>query len=70
MQEGSDLVEHMNAFNQVAMDLACLGAQVPDEDRAILLLCALPPSYEHLITTLTYGKETVDLEDITAALPL
>jgi hypothetical protein len=68
MQEGSDLVEHMNSFNQVVTDLARLGAQVPDEDRAILLLYSLPPSYDHLITTLTYGKETVELEEITAAL--
>ena len=50
------------------MDLARIGVQVPDEDRAILLLCLLPPSYEHLITTLTYGKETVELEEITVAL--
>lgn len=68
MQEGSDLVEHMNAFNQVVTDLARLSVKIDDEDRAILLLCSLPPSYEHLITTLTYGKETVELEDITAAL--
>ena len=42
MQEGSDLVEHMNAFNQVVTDLARIGVQVLDEDRAILLLCSLP----------------------------
>ena len=68
MQEGSDLVEYMNAFNQVVTDLARLGATVDDEDRAILLLCSLPSSYDHLITTLTHGKETVKNEDITAAL--
>ena len=68
MQEGSDLVEYMNAFNQVVTDLARLGVDVADEDRAILLLCSLPPSYEHLITTLTHGKETIKNEDITAAL--
>ena len=42
--------------------------KIDEEDRAILLLCSLPPSYEHLITTLTYGKETIKLEDVTAAL--
>ena len=61
-------MEHMNASNQVVTDLARLRVKIDDEDRAILLLCSLPPSYEHLITTLTYGKETVELEDITAAL--
>jgi len=68
MQEGSDFVEHMNAFNQVVTDLARLSVKIDDEDRAILLLCSLPLSYEHLITTLTYGKETIKVEDVTAAL--
>ncbi|EMS60458.1 Retrovirus-related Pol polyprotein from transposon TNT 1-94 [Triticum urartu] len=68
IQEGSDLVEYMNAFNQVVTDLARLGATVDDEDMAILLLCSLPSSYDHLITTLTHGKETIKNEDITAAL--
>ena len=44
MQEGSDFVEHMNAFNQVVTDLARLSVKIDDEDRAILLLCSLPPS--------------------------
>ena len=68
MQEGSDLVEYMSAFNQVVMDLARLGVTIAGEDRVILLLCSLPPSYDHLITTLTHNKETVKNEDITAAL--
>ena len=68
MQEGSDLVEHMNAYNQVVTDLEHIGVKILDEDKAILLLCSLPPSYEHLITTLTYGKETVEFEEISAAL--
>lgn len=68
MQEGSDLVEHMNAYNQVVTDLEHIGVKILDEDKAILLLCSLPPSYEHLITTLTYDKETVELEEISAAL--
>ncbi|KAH7688933.1 RNA-directed DNA polymerase protein [Dioscorea alata] len=34
----------------------------------MILLCSLPPSYEHLVTTLTYRKETIKVEKITAAL--
>ena len=68
MQEGSDLVEHVNVFNQVVTDLARLDVTVDDEDKAIILLCSLSPSYEHLVTTLTYGKETIKIEKITATL--
>ena len=42
--------------------------KIADEDKAIILLCSLPPSYEHLVTTLTYGKDTIKVDEITAAL--
>src|SRR6266540_3240939 len=68
MQEGSDLAEHINVFNQLVVDLVKVEVTVEDEDRAIILLCSLPGSYEHLVTTLTYGKKNNKLEDIVAAL--
>ena len=69
MQEGSDLVEHVNAFNQLVTDLARLDVKIEDEDKALLLLVSLPPSYEHLVITLTHGKTTINNEEVTAALP-
>ena len=42
--------------------------KIDDEDRAIILLCLLPRSYEHLVTTLTYGKEDVKVDEIFTAL--
>jgi hypothetical protein len=68
MQEGSDLAEHVNVFNQVVADLMKVEVTIDDEDKAIILLCSLPRSYEHLVTTLTYGKEAVKVDDILAAL--
>ncbi|KAL0293416.1 UNVERIFIED_CONTAM: Retrovirus-related Pol polyprotein from transposon TNT 1-94 [Sesamum radiatum] len=59
MQEGSDLAQHVNVFNQIITDLARLDVSIEDEDRVMILLCSLPFSYEHLVTTLTYGKETI-----------
>ena len=68
MQEGSDLAEHINVFNQLIADLVKVDVKIDDEDRAIILLCSLPASYEHLVTTLTYGKEDVKVDEIIAAL--
>ena len=68
MQEGLDLVEHLNVFNQMVADLARREVIVDDEEKAIILLCSLLPSYEHVVTTLTYGKETIKIEDITTEL--
>ena len=45
-----------------------MDVKIENEDSAMILLCSLPPSYEHMVTTLTYGKETVNVEEITAAL--
>ena len=42
MQEGSDLAEHINVFNQVVADLGNVEVKVDDEDRAIILPCSLP----------------------------
>ena len=42
--------------------------KIDDEDRAIILLCSLPESYEHLVTTLTYGKEDIKVDEIVTAL--
>uniref|UniRef100_A0A2N9FYY5 Integrase catalytic domain-containing protein n=1 Tax=Fagus sylvatica TaxID=28930 RepID=A0A2N9FYY5_FAGSY len=38
------------------------------EDKAMMLLTSLPASYEHLVTTLLYGKETLELEEVSGAL--
>ncbi|CAA0820811.1 Probable prolyl 4-hydroxylase 11 [Striga hermonthica] len=68
MQERTDLGQHVNIFNQVVTDLASLEVKFEDEDKAMILLCSLPPSYEHMVTTLTYGKKTIKTEEITSAL--
>ncbi|KAL4291249.1 hypothetical protein GQ457_14G016030 [Hibiscus cannabinus] len=67
MQEGHDLVQHVNVSNQIIIDLIQLDVNIEDEARAMILLCSLPP-YEHMVTTLIYGKETINVEEINAAL--
>ena len=39
-----------------------------DEDKALLLLASLPTHFDHLVTTLMYGKEIVVLDEVTSAL--
>ncbi|KAL0378562.1 UNVERIFIED_CONTAM: Retrovirus-related Pol polyprotein from transposon TNT 1-94 [Sesamum radiatum] len=58
---------HVNV-NQIITDLARLDVSIEDEHKAMILLCSLPFSYEHFVTTLTYGKETIKVDEITAAL--
>jgi hypothetical protein len=70
MAEGSDLSQHINVFNQIIGDLKKVDVKIEDEDKVLILLNSLPTSstYENLVTTLTWGKETLELEDVTGAL--
>src|ERR1044072_3203380 len=68
MQEGDDLVHHLTVFNNALAEVTRLGIKVDDEVKVVVLLCSLPPSYAHLVTTLTYGKDTVKLDDISSTL--
>ena len=47
IQEGSDLAEHINVFNQLIADLGKVDVKIDDEDMSIILLCSLSGSYEH-----------------------
>ena len=44
MQEGSDLAEHINVFNQLIADLGKVDVKIDEKGRAIILLCSLPGS--------------------------
>ena len=68
MKEGSDLLEHHNTFNMLNTQLSSFGVNYEDEDKALLLLASLPTFFDHLVTMLMYGKETIVLEEVTSAL--
>jgi len=44
--------------------LLALEVKLEEEDKALLLLSSLPSSYDHLATTIMYGKDTLELEDV------
>jgi hypothetical protein len=70
MVEGSNLSQHINAFNQIIGDLKRVDVKFEVEDKALMLLNSLTisPTYENLVTTLTWGKVSLELEDVTGAL--
>jgi len=70
MVEGSDLSQHINVFNQVINDLNRVDVKLEDEDKALMLLNSLPTytTYDNLVTTPTWGKESLELEDVIGVL--
>lgn len=69
MVESKAIMEQLTEFNKILDDLENIEVHLEDEDKAILLLCALPRSFESFKDTMLYGKEgTVTLEEVQAAL--
>ena len=68
MVESSDLMKHVNIFNQVIEDLARAVVMLEDEDKAMILMCSLPSSYENLVMTLTCGKDEISLDMVSTTL--
>jgi len=69
MVKSKAIIEQLTKFNKILDDLENIEVNLEDEDKAILLLCALPRSYESFKDTMLYGKEgIVALEEVQAAL--
>ena len=68
MTEGSILDQHINVFNQIISDLNLVDVKFVEEGMTLILLNSLPESYDNLVTTLMWGKETLEFEEITGAL--
>ena len=65
---GISMSEHLNDYNKILADLQNLEVEIKDEDKALLLLNSLPDTYDHLITTLLYGKNEIKFNDVSNAL--
>jgi len=69
MVESKAIMEHLTEFNKILDDLVNIEVHLEDEDKAILLLCALPRSFESFKDTMLYDKKgNVTLEEVQAAL--
>ena len=61
------MTEHLNDFNKIITDLLNLDVTI-NEDKALLLLNALPESYEFLVTIVLHGLTDIVFEDVSNAL--
>jgi len=69
MVESKTVTEQLAEFNKILDDLENIEVNLEDEDKVILLLCALTRSFESFKDAMLYGDEdTVTLEEVQAAL--
>ena len=68
MIKGSALYQHIDVFNQIISDMNRVDWKFEEEDMALILPNSLPESYDNLVTTLIWGKENLELEEIIGAL--
>jgi hypothetical protein len=54
MAEGTSIQSHLNDFNSICVDLESLDVNIDDEDKAILLVVSLPPSFKYFKEIMLY----------------
>ncbi|PKA57601.1 Retrovirus-related Pol polyprotein from transposon TNT 1-94 [Apostasia shenzhenica] len=68
MSEGANLLEHMNVFSKMISQFHSIEVKLQEKDVILLFLSLLPKSYNHLIITILYGKDTLKVEEVNATL--
>ena len=58
MKEGTKVAEHLNIFNTLIFQLLDMEVKIQEEDKVIALLCSLPESWDHFVTSISLS--TVD----------
>lgn len=66
--EGTKIFDHFSVLNGIVTELEVIRVKIDNEDKAFRLLRSLLTSYTHLLSTLMYKKEEVDLEEVISTL--
>lgn len=68
MTESRTIGQNLDEFNRVILDLENIGIEIDDEDKAIIILNALPKSHSVFVETMKYARETLSFDDVQKAL--
>lgn len=68
MEEGGNVTDHINKFNEMVSRLLNAGETIKDEEQALLLLASLPKSFKPLVQSMLAGKSTLNLDEVMSTL--
>jgi hypothetical protein len=65
MKEGTKVVDHLNTFNTLIVQLTSMEIKFEDKDKAIKLLCSLHDSWDNLVTSISFSStDVLDYESV------
>jgi hypothetical protein len=69
IKEGKKVVDHLNTFNTLIVQLTSMEVKFEDEDKAITLLCLLPQSWDNLVNSISFSSiDILDYDSVVGAL--
>ncbi|PKU85424.1 Retrovirus-related Pol polyprotein from transposon TNT 1-94 [Dendrobium catenatum] len=68
MEETNELRKHLDNFNKLIIDLKNVDVTIDKEDKGIILLSSLSKTYENIVDTMLYGKQTLTLTEVKSIL--
>jgi hypothetical protein len=70
MKEGTKVVDRLNTFNTLIVQLTSIEVKFEDEDKDITLLCSFPESWDNLVTSIIFiSTEVLDYDTVVGVLP-
>jgi hypothetical protein len=69
MKYGMKIVDHLNVFNTLISQLTSMEIKFEDVEKMVMLLCSLPESWDHLVTTVWFNTtNSIDYDIVVGAL--
>lgn len=68
MLEGTLIKNYLNELNKIILDLRNIKLKIDDEDQALILVYSLSYLYQYFVDTMLYGRDTISMQDVKAAL--
>ena len=68
MEEGTRFVDHLNVFNKLVTQLISVDEKIEENDKVVILVSSLPPSWEQLVMNILIGKTTLNFNETVAYL--
>jgi hypothetical protein len=69
MEDGDYVIEHLNSFNTLLIQLVFVNITIAEEDKCITLLCSLLDSCDNLVVAIgSTTQSTLKYEDVVASL--